>query len=124
MLERYATGADPSVCQRLDDSSVAECNLQAQAFVSFCFHSRLSAVHAPMLITDAQVHLWEVDRPGRPWLARPQRPPHRPHGFSAEEMLTEMDAAGVDRAVIVPPHWVGDSNASAFEAAARYPGRF
>jgi predicted TIM-barrel fold metal-dependent hydrolase len=77
-----------------------------------------------MPITDAQVHLWEVDWPGRPWPSRPQRPPHRPHGFSGEEMLAEMDAAGVDRAVIVPPHWVGDNNAFALETAARHPGRF
>jgi predicted TIM-barrel fold metal-dependent hydrolase len=77
-----------------------------------------------MLITDAQVHLWEPDRPERPWPAKPQRPPHRPNGFSAEEMLTEMDALGVDRAIAVPPTWVGDSNATVLEAAAKYPARF
>jgi predicted TIM-barrel fold metal-dependent hydrolase len=79
---------------------------------------------ANMLITDAQVHLWEPDRPGRPWPGVPQRPPHRPNGFSAEEMLAEMDAAGVDRAVVVPPTWVGDNNQTALEAAAKYPERF
>ena len=77
-----------------------------------------------MIITDTQVHIWEVDRPGRPWPARPGRPPHKPHGFSAEEMLVEMDAAGIDRAIIVPPHWVGDDNRTALEVAARYPTRF
>jgi predicted TIM-barrel fold metal-dependent hydrolase len=77
-----------------------------------------------MLITDAQVHLWETDRPDRPWPAKPQRPPHRPNGFSAEQMLAEMDQAGVDRAVVVPPTWVGENNATALEAAARYPERF
>jgi predicted TIM-barrel fold metal-dependent hydrolase len=77
-----------------------------------------------MLITDAQVHLWEVDRPGRPWPSRPQRRPHRPNGFSAEATLAEMGSAGVDRAVIVPPHWVGENNAFAIETAERYPGRF
>jgi predicted TIM-barrel fold metal-dependent hydrolase len=77
-----------------------------------------------MLITDAQVHLWEPDRPDRPWPGKPQRPPHRPNGFSAEEMLTHMDATGVDRAVIVPPTWVGESNLTALEAAAKYPTRF
>jgi L-fuconolactonase len=56
---------------------------------------------------DAQVHLREPDRQGRPWPGVPQRPPHRPNGFSAEEMLAEMDAVGVDRAVVVPPTWVG-----------------
>src|SRR5580693_4993578 len=77
-----------------------------------------------MLVTDAQVHLWEADRPGRPWPQRPQRPPHRPNGFSPEDMLAEMNAAGVDRAVIVPPTWVGENNATALEAAAKYPTRF
>jgi predicted TIM-barrel fold metal-dependent hydrolase len=77
-----------------------------------------------MLISDAQVHLWEADRPDRPWPKGPQRHPHRPNGFSAEEMLVEMDAAGVDRAVIVPPTWVGEDNRMACEAAARYPARF
>jgi len=58
-------------------------------------------------------------------LAEPQqRPPHRPNGFGAEEMLGEMAAAGVDRAVIVPPTWAGDSNEWALEIAARYPKRF
>jgi L-fuconolactonase len=47
-----------------------------------------------MLISDAQVHLWEADRPDRPWPKGQQRPPHRPDGFSAEEMLAEMDAGG------------------------------
>jgi predicted TIM-barrel fold metal-dependent hydrolase len=77
-----------------------------------------------MLITDAQVHLWEPDRPDRPWPGKPQRPPHRPLGFSAKEMLAEMDAVGVDRAIVVPPHWVGDNNATVLEAAAKYPARF
>ena len=39
-------------------------------------------------------------------------------------MLVEMDGAGVDRAIIVPPHWIGDNNKSALEAAAKYPTRF
>ena len=77
-----------------------------------------------MLITDAQVHLWEPNRPDRPWPGVPQRPPHRPNGFSAGEMLAEMDAAGVARAVVVPPNWVGDNNQTALEAAAKYPARF
>jgi predicted TIM-barrel fold metal-dependent hydrolase len=39
-------------------------------------------------------------------------------------MLQEMDAAGVDRAVIVPPTWAGDDNTWALGIAARYPDRF
>jgi predicted TIM-barrel fold metal-dependent hydrolase len=77
-----------------------------------------------LLITDAQVHLWAPEQPNNPWPTPLQRPPHRPHGFSAEEMLAEMDAAKVDRAVVVPPNWIGDNNETALEAAARYPDRF
>lgn len=77
-----------------------------------------------MLVTDVQVHLWEPERPDRPWPKPQLRPPHRPHGFSGEEMLAEMDATGVDRAVIVPPTWAGDSNVWALDLAARHPQRF
>ena len=76
-----------------------------------------------MLVTDAQVHLWEAERPDRPW-RKLERPPHRPNGFSAEEMLAEMDQAGVDRAVIVPPTWAGEDNTWALDVAARHPKRF
>jgi predicted TIM-barrel fold metal-dependent hydrolase len=76
------------------------------------------------LVTDVQVHLWEAEHPDRPWPKPQQRPPHRPHGFSAEEMLGEMDAAGVDRAIIVPPTWAGESNTWSLDMAARYPNRF
>lgn len=76
------------------------------------------------MITDAQVHIWEVDRPDRPW-PRPRRnEPQRPNGFSAPEMIARMDAAGVDRAVVVPPTWVGENNSTAIEASEAYPGRF
>jgi predicted TIM-barrel fold metal-dependent hydrolase len=76
-----------------------------------------------MIITDAQVHLWEAERPDKPW-RKLERPPHRPNGFSAEEMIAEMDAAGVDRAVIVPPTWAGENNDWALDVAARYPKQF
>jgi L-fuconolactonase len=76
-----------------------------------------------MLVTDAQVHLWEVSRSDRPWPAD-RNEPHAASGWSAEEMLAEMAAAGVDRALIVPPTWVGESNLTALEAVAKYPAQF
>lgn len=76
------------------------------------------------MITDAQVHIWEVDRPDRPWPQPRRNEPQLPDGFSAPQMIAEMDAAGVDRAVIVPPTWIGESNATAIEACQAYPGRF
>jgi len=77
-----------------------------------------------MLVTDAQIHLWEIERPDRPWPKDGRSTPHLPDGFTAEQMLAEMDAVGVDRAVIVPPSWIGETNAYALEASAQYPTRF
>jgi predicted TIM-barrel fold metal-dependent hydrolase len=77
-----------------------------------------------MLVTDAQIHLWDIDRPERPWPKDARSKPHRPGAFLAPDMLAEMDAAGVDRAVIVPPSWAGESNELALEAAAAHPNRF
>ena len=77
-----------------------------------------------MLITDSQVHIWEVDRPDRPWPHPWRNQPQLPDGFSAEQMLAAMDGAGVDRAIIVPPTWAGDGNETALDTVARYPNRF
>ncbi len=74
-----------------------------------------------MLITDAQVHIWAASTPERPWPARHQ--PHRPVPFSRDDLLREMDAAGVNRCVIVPPSWEGERNDLALEAARRRPDR-
>jgi len=76
-----------------------------------------------MIVTDVQVHLWEAERADKPWPPF-SRKPHKPNGFGVDEMLAEMKAAGVDRAVIVPPTWTGDSNDYALEIAKRYPERF
>jgi hypothetical protein len=50
--------------------------------------------------------------------------PHRPEPLGADELIGMMDRTGIDRAVIVPPSPVGDSNDTALEAAARFPARF
>ena len=75
-----------------------------------------------MLITDAQVHIWGADTPERPWPKRAE--PQRPIPLEKDELLREMDAAGVDRVIIVPPSWEGDRNDLAFEAARLHPTRF
>jgi predicted TIM-barrel fold metal-dependent hydrolase len=87
-----------------------------------------------MIITDAQVHVWEAHRPDRPWpsenqdtpsfVAVPGARPHRAEPINGLEMTGMMNAAGVKRAIIVPPSPVGDSNLFALETAAKYPGRF
>jgi len=74
------------------------------------------------MIVDAQVHFWKANTPDRPWV--PNRVAQLPEPFTAEKFVPMMDEAGVSRAVIVPPSWEGDRNDCAFEAVARYPGRF
>ncbi len=74
------------------------------------------------MICDAQVHIWAGQSVGRP--AADEAFPHRAGPFGPDELLAEMDAAGVDRAILVPPSAQGDSNAFALAAATRYPERF
>jgi L-fuconolactonase len=64
------------------------------------------------LVTAAQIHLGPVETPERPGPTDKTggSEPHRSNGYSAEEMLAELAAAGVDRAVIHPPGWDGDDN--------------
>ena len=69
-----------------------------------------------MQITDSQVHLWSFRGDGNPW--------HRMvPTFTAEELIAEMDEANVDRAVVVPPMWMGNDNSQAIQAATAYPNR-
>jgi len=77
-----------------------------------------------MLIVDAQVHIWAADTPERPWPAESRHRAHRLQPFSKDDLLGEMDAAGVARVVIVPPSWEGDRNDLALEAARLHPDRF
>ena len=69
-----------------------------------------------------QVHLWEGDRPDRPW--RPDRTPSLPEPFGPGRMLSLMEDAGVDRVVIVPPAIMGVQNDFALECARSWPQRF
>jgi L-fuconolactonase len=75
-----------------------------------------------MLIVDSQVHIWGADTPQRPWPKRAEA--QRPVPLGAPDLLREMNEAGVDRVVIVPPSWEGDRNDLATDAAIEHPGRF
>jgi predicted TIM-barrel fold metal-dependent hydrolase len=77
---------------------------------------------AGRMIVDAQVHLWKAESPDWPWVQG--RKPQLPEPFTIEKLVSLMDEAGVDRAVIVPPSWPGDRNDYGLEAAHRYPTRF
>lgn len=75
-----------------------------------------------MLIVDSQVHIWGADTPERPWPKRAEA--QRPVPLGKDDLLREMDEAGVDRVIIVPPSWEGDRNDLAIEAAIAHPNRF
>jgi L-fuconolactonase len=76
-----------------------------------------------MLIVDAQLHIWGANTPERPWPAG-GKAPHRAVPFSKDDALREMNAAGVDRAVLVPAVVEGKRNDLALEAARLHPDRF
>jgi predicted TIM-barrel fold metal-dependent hydrolase len=68
-----------------------------------------------MLIVDAQIHLWSTGT---------TLPPHRAQPYLVDEALRDMDAAGVDGAVIHPPSWDPESNELALHAVRAHPDRF
>jgi L-fuconolactonase len=77
-----------------------------------------------MLIVDAQVHIWAAHTPERPWPEYGFGKEHRPVPLSAKQLVADMDEAGVNRTVLVPPSWEGEYNDLAIAAAQDYPGRF
>lgn len=78
-----------------------------------------------MIITDAQVHVWPPNRPDRPWNEGAEEYAHRGTGsLEVGELLSEMDAAGVDRALLVSPTWEGYRNDYVLEAVSTHPDRF
>src|SRR5581483_8570183 len=73
----------------------------------------------PMKIVDAQVHIW------RQTVSPPTGKHRKVSQVTAEQMLKEMDEAGVDAALIHPPmSWDPTSQVMALEAAKKYPDRF
>jgi predicted TIM-barrel fold metal-dependent hydrolase len=76
------------------------------------------------MICDAQIHNWEPEDSARPWPTDRQAKPHRPVPLTGTEVLGEMDRVGVDRAVLVPPSWVGEQNEDACAEARAHPTRF
>ncbi len=62
-----------------------------------------------MLIVDAQVHIWTSGTPVSI---------HRQvSAYTKDELLRDMDAAGVDAVVLHPPSWDARANEVAIEAA-------
>ena len=77
-----------------------------------------------MVIVDSQVHIWAPETPDKPYARGNAAAPHRPVALGHEELLREMDGAGVERCILVPPTWEDDRNDTSLEAARLYPARF
>jgi predicted TIM-barrel fold metal-dependent hydrolase len=74
-----------------------------------------------MPILDAQVHAYERNHPGRPWVGTL----HGPAEVTGDQMVAAMDAVGVDGAVLVSPFSMYRYDASyALEVYAAHPTRF
>jgi L-fuconolactonase len=77
-----------------------------------------------MIIIDAQVHIWPPETLDRPYIKEDASKPHREIPLGPEELLREMEVAGVHRVICVPPSWEGYRNDFALQAAHSYPDRF
>jgi L-fuconolactonase len=70
---------------------------------------------------DSQVHTYERNHPGRPWAGFL----HGPAEVTGDDMVTAMDAVGVDGALLVSPFAMYRYDASyALDVYAKHPGRF
>lgn len=77
-----------------------------------------------MFIIDSQVHIWAPETPDKPYAKENASKPHRDIALGHDELLREMDGAGVARCILVPPTWEGDRNDTSIEAARQHPDRF
>jgi predicted TIM-barrel fold metal-dependent hydrolase len=77
-----------------------------------------------MIIIDSQVHIWAPETVDKPYATENASVPHRPVPLGHEELLREMNGAGVERCVLVPPTWEADRNDTSLEAARLHPDRF
>jgi L-fuconolactonase len=74
-----------------------------------------------MLTIDVQVHAYERNHAGRPWVGTL----HGPAEVTGDQMVAAMDAVGVDGAVLVSPFSMYGYDASyALEVYAAHPDRF
>ncbi len=74
-----------------------------------------------MLTIDAQVHAYEKNHSGRPWIGSLAGPEQ----CTGDDMVNAMDSVGVDGALLVSPYSMYRYDASyAIEVYAAHPGRF
>ena len=73
------------------------------------------------LTIDVQVHAYERDHPGRPWAGFLQGPEQ----VTGDDMISAMDAVGVDGAILISPYSLYHYDASYVqEVYANHPGKF
>jgi predicted TIM-barrel fold metal-dependent hydrolase len=77
-----------------------------------------------MMIIDSQVHIWAPETAEKPYAKENASKPHRQVPLGHDELLCEMNGAGVARCVLVPPTWEADRNDTSLEAARLHPDRF
>ena len=70
-----------------------------------------------MKIVDSQVHVWDS-------VLNDSFKPHRSTPFGIGELLIEMENAGVDKVVLVPPSWSAEGTPEMIASLAKYPDRF
>ncbi|MYI99664.1 MAG: amidohydrolase, partial [Gemmatimonadetes bacterium] len=77
------------------------------------------------MIVDTHVHVWEIDPPRYPvgptaptWTAEPDEP------GTADELIEDMDANGVDASVLVQTSWSTWDNGYMSDSVDRFPDRF
>ncbi|MDT9592158.1 amidohydrolase family protein [Nocardioides zeae] len=75
------------------------------------------------LVVDAQVHVWKGSTPDRPWPADAIEP-QRVVPLEVPELRRELDAAGVQAALLLGPTWEGGRNDYVLEHAAADPARW
>ena len=68
-----------------------------------------------LLIVDSQVHIWESGTP----VSIHRQVSH----YTKDELLRDMDEAGVARVLLHPPSWDARANEVALEAARSHPDR-
>lgn len=74
-----------------------------------------------MKTIDCQVHTYERNHPGRPWIGHLQGPPE----VTGDDMVAAMDAVGVDGALLISPYAMYRFDGSyAREVHKKHPDRF
>ena len=92
---------------------------QAKVFIVSKFRGKLGV--EAMLTIDSQVHTYERNHPGRPWIGVLHGPPE----VTGDHMVAAMDAVAVDGALLVSPFAMYRFDASyALEVHGKHPGRF